>query len=150
MTNLTFKTQTLRTVTFECCGCTMDAGHSDLVDGKPSDPPTYTCPFGCADVTPAQPATLAALEASLEVAAVKEIVSRFKEGKFKWGAELVIEELETRLAKPLEAALSLAGLPRCSVALMECENWIDEPTMECITHGGKFPAAQATGGEADD
>ncbi len=25
-----------------------------------------------------------------------------------------------------------------------------EPTLECITHGGKFPAAQATGGESDE
>lgn len=62
---LTFKTQTLRTVTFECCGATMDAAHSDLVDGKPSDPPTYTCPFGC--TAPRQAAT--ALEAPANLAA---------------------------------------------------------------------------------
>ena len=91
----------------------------------------------------AQPATLAAL------ATGAALIRRVLADGTNEIREYHVPQLED-FADELEASLSLAGLPRCSVVLMECENWIDEPTMECITHGGKFPAAQATGGESDE
>ena len=104
-------------------------------------------PHGCQrvkrEVTPAQPATLAAL------ATGAALIRRVLADGTNEIREYHVPQLED-FADELEASLSLAGLPRCSVVLMECENWIDEPTMECITHGGKFPAAQATGGESDE
>jgi hypothetical protein len=77
----------------------------------------------------AQPATLAAL------ATGAALIRRVLADGTNEIREYHVPQLED-FADELEASLSLAGLPRCSVVLMD-ENWIDEPTMECITHGGK-------------